>query len=317
MVELLVVIAIIGILVGLLLPAVQAAREAARRMQCSNNVKQLSLSMHNYEGAYKRFPPGSLRGVDGYKIGWAARVFPFIEQSNRFNAIGNSLVQHMPWRFATAPHNGSSPIYTDPVPTLICPSSEVGPKSGHYFNSTLPWITEQGGLHYRVVAGAVNANPVVGTWSAHARYTTSGMMYPMSAVRFGDITDGTSNTFLMGEYSSAIGLPNSGPKLSAPTTAWGAIQPWTWGPYCYELPCAGFSNTTGGWLMIDHKYVEFPINYRGHFLTNNAPFRSNHTGGAMFGMVDGSVQFVAQTVDLQTYYALATRAGGEVAQLPE
>jgi prepilin-type N-terminal cleavage/methylation domain-containing protein len=311
LVELLVVIAIIGILVGLMLPAVQAAREAARRMQCSNNVKQLALAMHNYESANRKFPAGSLRGVDGYKIGWVGRLFPFFEQGNRADQIGVSMVDHMPWRFETAPHNGRSTLYTAPIPTLICPSSELGSNSSHYRSSTLPWVTEQGALHYRAVGGAVTSGVVAGTWSAHARYTTSGIMYPISNVRFGDISDGTSNTLMFGEYSSAIGLPAG---LRAPTSAWGAIQPWTWGYYCYEAPCPGFaSHPNGGWLMIDHKYVEFPINFQGSYLTNNAPFRSNHVGGANFSLSDGSVQFLSSNMSMSTYYALATRATGEVA----
>src|SRR5690606_14018847 len=127
-----------------------------------------------------------------------ARIFPFIEQGNRFNTIGISLIEHMPWRFETAPHNGRAAVYVDPVPTLICPSSELGSNSSHYVNATLPWITDQGGLHYRAVGGAVNVDAVVGTHSAHARYTKSGVVYPMSKVTFGAIADGTSNTLLLG-----------------------------------------------------------------------------------------------------------------------
>lgn len=312
LVELLVVIAIIGILVGLLLPAVQAAREAARRMQCSNNVKQLALAMHNYESAAKRFPPGSLRGIEGYRIGWVGRLLPYFEQGNRSDQIGISLNAHMPWRFDTAPHNGRSPLYVSSIPSLVCPSSELGTQSAHYVSSTLPWVTNQGGLHYRAVGGAVTNGVVVGTWNVHSKYTTSGMLYPMSNVGFGQVSDGSSNTLLFGEYSSAVGLPTG---LKVPTTAWGAIQPWTWGYYCYEAPCLGFTTSNGGWLMIDHKYVEFPINFRGSYLTNNAPFRSNHTGGATFGLTDGSVQFLSNNISMNTYYALATRATGEVASL--
>ena len=308
LVELLVVIAIIGVLVALLLPAVQSAREAARRMSCGNNLKQLGLALHNYQDANRAFPPGSFKNICGYKIGWVGRVFPFMEQGNRVDQIGASLTADMPWRFDTAPHNGRSPLYLDPVPGLICPSSELGKKSKHYQNPTWPWISEQGGLHYRGVAGAFNVDPVVGTWSAHARYTTSGVFIPIVPTRFADVVDGTSNTLMVGEYSTANGFPTK------TTTAWGAIQPWTWGFYSYEEPCQ--ANTDGGWLMIDHKMVQYPINYKGSFLTNNAPFRSNHPGGAQFCLVDGSVHILKQNIDTNLYYGLATKNQGEPGQVP-
>lgn len=311
LVELLVVVAIIGVLVALLLPAVQTAREAARRMQCGNHIRQLGLALHSYNDTNGALPPGALKGVCGYKIGWIGRVMPFLEQGARFNEIGVSLVNHQPWRLDTAPHNGTSTLYTSSIPTLLCPSSELK-KSNHYVNTTLPWITDQGGLHYRGVAGAFNVEPVVGTWSEHATYTTSGIFYPVVATRLAEIGDGTSNTLMIGEYSSAAGLPSG---LRKPTTAWAAIQPWTWGYYQYTEPCAGDAN--GGWLMIDHKMVQYPINYKGSFLTNNSPFRSNHPNLATFCMADGSVQTLSQTISMNTYYGLATRNNGDAAQLQQ
>jgi prepilin-type N-terminal cleavage/methylation domain-containing protein len=310
LVELLVVIAIIGVLVALLLPAVQTAREAARRMQCGNNLKQMALALHNYHNTNGAFPSGALRGVCGYKMGWVVRIFPFIEQGTRYDAIGASLMTGTPWRFDNSPHFGIDPKYTTIVPTLVCPSSELK-KSNHYINTTLPWITDQSPLHYRGVAGAFNVDPVVGNWSEHAVYTTSGIFYPVIATRMGEITDGTSNTLMVGEYSSAFGLPSG---LKKPTTAWAAIQPWTWGHYQYTAPCFGDENA--GWLMIDHKMVQYPINYKGSFLTNNAPFRSNHPNIAQFCMADGSIQALSQTISMNLYYGLATRGAGETAPLP-
>lgn len=314
LVELLVVIAIIGVLVSLLLPAVQAAREAGRRMSCSNNLKQLGIAVHNYHDTYRAMPPGSFENVCDYKIGWVGRIFLFMEEGNRFDAIGMDMVNMMPWRFEQAPHNGRSPLYVAPVSSFVCPSSELGSQSLHYSNSALPWVTEQGALHYRGVAGAFNVKPVIGTWSAHAAYTTSGIFYPMRATKMAHILDGTSNTLMVGEYSSAFGLP---PGLAAPSTAWGTIQPWTWGFYSYQQPCVPSGGANGGWLMIDHKMVQYPINYRGSFLTNNAPFRSNHPGGAMFCKADGSVHFLPDVIDMMTYYGLATKDGGEVVSLPQ
>jgi len=308
LVELLVVIAIIGVLVALLLPAVQTAREAARRMQCSNHVRQLCLALQNYHDVNSAFPPGALKGNCGYKMGWVVRVFPYMEQGTRYESISPVLMTATPWRFDTSPHFGTDPKYTTTVPTLVCPSTELK-KSNHYINATLPWISDQSPLHYRGVAGAFNVEPVVGNWSAHSVYTTSGIFIPVIATRIAEIQDGTSNTLIVGEYSSAAGLPSG---LGKPSTAWGAIQPWTWGHYQYTT-CFGDDNA--GWLMIDHKMVQYPINYKGSFLTNNAPFRSNHPNSALFGMADGSVQILSQTMSMNVYYGLATKNGGENAPL--
>lgn len=307
LVELLVVIAIIGILIALLLPAVQAAREAARRGQCSNNLKQLALAFHGYEDSHKQLPPGSTKN-NGYLIGWAGRVMPFMEQGARLDAVEAStkdaLLKVMPWRFDTAPHNGSSAIYTSKIEAFSCPSSEFGNRAGHYKNSTLPWVSDQQALHYRAVGGASNVGLQPGTHSVHARWTDSGIIYPLSKVRLTDILDGTSNTLMIGEYSSAVGFTGSN---AAPSSAWGAIQPWTWGYYNYSS-----SDPDKGWLMIDHKYIEFPIGYSGSFRTNNAPFRSNHPGrGANFAMGDGSVRFLNANTSLLLLQSLATRRGGE------
>jgi prepilin-type N-terminal cleavage/methylation domain-containing protein/prepilin-type processing-associated H-X9-DG protein len=309
LVELLVVIAIIGVLVALLLPAVQTAREAARRMQCGNHIRQIGLALQNYHDVNNAFPPGAFKGVCGYKMGWVVRIFPYMEQGPRYQAIGTALLTGTPWRFDTSPHFGTDPKYTTTIPTLTCPSSEFK-KSDHYINPTLPWVTQQSPLHYRGVAGAFNVDRVDGNWSAESKYTTSGIFYPVVATRLAEIQDGTSNTLLVGEYSSAFGLTGN---LKRPSTSWAAAQPWTWAFYQYTT-CFGDDNA--GWLMIDHKMVQYPINYKGAYLTNNAPFRSNHPNAATFCMADGSVQLLNQTMSLNTYYALATKSAGDNSAQP-
>jgi type II secretory pathway pseudopilin PulG len=308
-VELLVVIAIIGVLVALLLPAVQTAREAARRMQCGNHVRQLCLATQNYHDVNNAFPSGAPRGNCGYKMGWVVRVFPYMEQGPRYDSFSADLWRVTPWRFDTSPHFGADPKFTSTINTLVCPSTELK-KSNHYVNATFPWITDQSPLHYRGVAGAYNVDQIVGNWSAHTIYTTSGIFYPVAFTRIAEIQDGTSNTMLVGEYSTAAGLPTG---VGKPTTSWGAIQPWTWGHYQYTT-CFGDDNA--GWLMIDHKMLQYPINYKGTFLTNNAPFRSNHPNACTFGMADGSVQLLSQTMSMNVYYALATKAAGDSSALP-
>lgn len=313
LVELLVVIAIIGILVGLLLPAVQAAREAARRMSCQNNLKQLGLAFHNFHDTNRSFPTGGDKksGVR-YVLGWTAWIMPFIEQSNRKNTIDASYTASpamnfvMPWRFTAAPHNGATSLYTDAVPTFACPGSELGLTSPDAWNTSNPEVNavNQGALHYRANGGSATLGLVQGTQSRHAWYSTSGIVYPNSKIRFGDITDGTTNTLLMGETSTAKGR-------TLVSRSWGGIQPWTWGYYYYN-------SDTLGWLMIDHKVVTYPIGYAGSFFTNEIPFTSNHgDGGANVALCDGSVRYLARTTPLQLLQELATRSNGEINTLQD
>ena len=300
LVELLVVIAIIGILVGLLLPAVQAAREAARRMQCSNNLKQLGLAMHNYHDVYLKFPTGGLP-VTLYRIGWPGRIFDFIEEGNRLDAMNSmsadALVTITPYRTLGAPHNGAHEIFANPIPAFACPSSPLGEQA-----RSAPQINvQQGTLHYRANAGSANYGMVAGSDSGKT-ISTSGVIYPLSKTKFAHVTDGTSSTLLIGEISDRQGWTDG------MLNGWGGIQPWTWGYYYY--------GATSGWLQIDNKYVQYPINFPGSVTTNASPYRSAHPGGAQFSFSDGSTRFQSETMDLNILHALATRAQGEVISTP-
>lgn len=325
LVELLVVIAIIGVLVGLLLPAVQAAREAARRMQCSNNLKQLALAFHNHHDTHRTFPSGGQEASGSrYLIGWPGKLFPFFEQGSLRNRIDSmtagvdttypvgtgpsmtALDWIMPWRSRGAPHNGGDPIFENPIGTFTCPSSELGTQSPDAWNTANADIRAvyQGALHYRANAGAATAALTQGTQGRHQWFNQSGVMYPESKTTFGSITDGSSNTILLGETSSAIGR-------GLFSRSWGSIEPWTWGYYAYP------PSATRGWLMIDHKILTYPINYTGQFYTNETPYTSNHTGGAMFAFSDGSVHFLSQSMPLVLLQNLATKSDGQVASLPQ
>ena len=316
LIELLVVIAIIAILIGLLLPAVQKVREAAARMQCSNNLKQLGLALHNYHDANNQFPTGGdLAGGVRYLIGWPGHLMPYFEEGNRKNVIDsftpNAMLTIMPWRIQDPPSNGGHPIFNTPIKTFVCPSSELGTASPDSYAvnyagqlNALP----QGALHYRANGGAPTVGLVQGSWGRNQWFTTSGIIYPKSKVTLPAISDGTSNTLMFGETSSAIGRP----LLSR---GWGGIQPWTWGYYNYESATTP-PNPNAGWLMIDHKTLTHPIGYKDQFSANDTPYTSNHTGGANFAMCDGSVRFLPRTTDFPTLQMLATRAGGEVVNLP-
>jgi prepilin-type N-terminal cleavage/methylation domain-containing protein/prepilin-type processing-associated H-X9-DG protein len=315
LIELLVVIAIIAILIGLLLPAVQKIREAAARMQCSNNLHQLSLAMHNYHDSFGTLPTGGERlGGVRYLIGWPGRLLPFFEENNRRNQIDAmytgtipALNYIMPWRIQDPPHNGGSPIFTNPIKIFVCPSSELGSLSPDSYpaayNGAINALN-QGALHYRANGGAATLGLIQGTWSRHAWYSTSGVIYPESKTTLQSITDGTSNTLLFGETSSAVGRP----LLSR---GWGGIQPWTWGFYNY-VDVTTPANPAAGWLMIDHKVLTYPIGYTGDFFTNETPYTSNHSGGVNVAYCDGSVHFLTKQTNLGVLQQLATRAGGEV-----
>jgi prepilin-type N-terminal cleavage/methylation domain-containing protein len=304
LIELLVVIAIIAILIALLLPAVQQAREAARRTQCRNNLKQFGLALHNYHDNFTTFPNGShpTPGYPGggYHMGWAPKVFPYMDQATRYHAMEafypNPISYLGPWRLDTAPHNGRDPIW-GPVPGFSCPSSALGDRSPDIVNATLPWIVSQGALHYRACAGRYEdiTNP---SDADNYQWANTGLIFPQSKTSMKDVTDGTTNTILLGESSSSQGWSSS---IKA---GWGGIQPWTWGIYWYDLSTQR--------LMIDGKNIRFPINYRGSFGTNHTPYTSFHVGGAHFLLADGSVRFLSENMNLNLLKSLGTRAGGEV-----
>jgi prepilin-type processing-associated H-X9-DG protein len=299
--ELLVVVTIAAIMVGLLLPAVQRVRDAAARSKCKNHLKQLGTALHSFHDAYGSFPSGTDFGVQNkFAIGWAGRVLQFVEEENRYRAIekltASALKKVMPWRYKDPPHYGDNQLYTDPVKVFICPASELGAFSPDVVavDSQMN-APNQGALHYRANAGS--SASLRETMRPDYDYTTSGIIYPDSHVRMTDIVDGSSNTLLLGECSSAGWAPGS--------KNWGGIQPWTWG--YFSLP------SQDGHLMIDHKMLAYPIGYSGDFLPNSTPYRSAHAGrGANMLLADGSVRYMTATTDLKLLQSLATRAGGEV-----
>jgi prepilin-type processing-associated H-X9-DG protein len=178
-----------------------------------------------------------------------------------------------------------------------CPSSPLGDKSPDVQNNT--WASapqDQGALHYRANGGVagVDVNPATPRDPANG-FVRSGVIYPGSKTRLPGITDGTSNTLMIGESSAALWTLKS--------KSWGGIQPWTFGFYYYD---------DASYLMIDTKILQHPINYKGAFQYNNTPYTSQHTGGVNVGLCDGSVRFLRDTTPLNVLQALATRANGEV-----
>jgi prepilin-type N-terminal cleavage/methylation domain-containing protein len=282
LVELLVVIAIIGILVGLLLPAVQAAREAARRMQCSNNVRQLGIAVHNYESAYGRIPSGwvasNVNGEPGW--GWGAALLPFIEGSNLHQQIDDRFPIDDPMH---------EQVRMTVVPTFLCPSDtgenvfEIAEGDGHHHDHDHygTWrLDDEGEILFRVSKS--NYVGMFGTFELEdAPYNGDGMFYGNSRIKFRDITDGLSNTLMIGERSSRLGGSLWQGNIAA------AAEP--------------HARILG---VVDHG----PNDPHGHF----EDFSSYHTGGVNFMRADSSVSFMSENIDLRVYQAMGTRNGGEV-----
>ncbi len=295
LVELLVVIAIIGILVGLLLPAVQAAREAARRMQCSNNLKQLGLANHNYESSFKMFPPA---GIDSNQMSWAVMLLPFIEQGNLFNQFDFSQGN---WQAK----NRINIVKGVVIPSLRCPSS---PAETHFsvFNANEASCMTS---HYHAILGPSGTNlvsgtvypslgtvgttgfgPVCTTGAFGNVFTKSTGVFPPKGNPMSNMSDGTSNTFLLGEFS--------------------------WNKYQYWRPFTrGFYADNRGSLIFLSKNVTYPINSKFSLEWNDSSLGSMHTGGAQFVYGDGSVHFISDSISMDTYRAAASAKGGEVVNL--
>lgn len=308
LVELLVVIAIIGVLVGLLLPAVQAAREAARRMQCSNNLKQLGLALHNYESTFKTFPPV---GYDSNQMSWLVMTLPFIEQNNlfaQFNFNGTRATggQSSSWNGL----NRINVVKGVVIPAIQCPSAtedslfsvfdpanEATVRTSHY-QAVLGPIGPNGSNNnapYRFLgaaaaSGAAVFGPVAiqGAFGSARQESTTVFLPEKNTI--GAMVDGTSNTLLLGEFS------------------WKGYA--NWRPFT-----RGWYADTRGTLMYLAKNVTYPINSKISLAWNDASFGSMHTGGAQFVKGDGSVHFVTQSTDMATYRAAASRDGGETVNL--
>ena len=298
LIELLVVIAIIAVLIALLLPAVQQAREAARRTQCKSNLKQIGLALHNYESSHSVFPPGAM----GYPLVWGphAHLLPYLDQSNLKNLIDAN----------KSPTDAANDEKTKTkIPSYLCPSdSETIP--GNLYGST----------NYGFNSGSGTIN-----WG-NTRTGGDGVFYVFSSHRFRDFTDGVSNTAAVSETVLGSGSTTPGPnpvdrvrqqfKLTASSA------------HPDDATCDGGS----GGDFDGFRANKWAIGHAGDTLYNHSlepndrkwdctnsfysearmAARSLHAGGVHLLLCDAATRFVSESIDLNIWRALSTRADGEV-----
>ncbi|MEZ6136435.1 MAG: DUF1559 domain-containing protein [Pirellulaceae bacterium] len=313
LVELLVVIAIIGILVGLLLPAVQSAREAARRMSCSNNMRQIGLALQNYHGANKKFPPQAIWGVGKaphtlpYHHTWNVMILPFIEQQPLYDSINKRL-----------------PIWSQPdavatqVPTFRCPSDSGRWDLDETHNIAVTNYAGSEGYHWWPTANVgAGWNSSMGTDVMARPGDLSGLFTVTKTRRLSDITDGSSNTIIVAEKDSmgfgggpfnttGTGLPRTGAPVFCSAFVATAVNGWAGNEGSPSPPnCVNVDGSpkNGGWWR-NHSFTPSYLTAWG--INTEWPGASSlHQGGglqATFG--DGSVAFLTEQMDWLTWVKL-------------
>jgi prepilin-type N-terminal cleavage/methylation domain-containing protein/prepilin-type processing-associated H-X9-DG protein len=345
LIELLVVIAIIAVLISLLLPAVQSAREAARRAQCVNNLKQLALAAHNYESAQGSFPMGN-RYIDNTSFysqspcsssSWFGHsafnlMLPYIEGSAQYsafnfslraNSIGNTTATYTVVATFKCPSDLDAPPYplTLPSGATVSPTysqTSYGMSRGTQENIYENWATTS--FPDPGAEQASKCNAALG----------NGMFGAENVIKIGGVTDGTSNTTLFGEtsrwpddpakgfnwwhFTAAFGTSGTGSYFSGEVRPEGGAftypdinaPPDRTGAIMNQVFCNCGTTFCIPSDWLDPKCLQ-TVKQLGQFA-----FRSRHPGGANFAFADGSVKFIKQTIATPTYMALGTRAGGEV-----
>lgn len=324
LVELLVVIAIIGVLIALLLPAVQMARESARRTQCSNNLRQLGLAAHNFEGTYRHLPVGSeskpFPGVPSYPHNfyrWSvlAHLSPYFEQGNLYDALDLEVPLYAPPTFGIAPQNVAG--VATALPLLRCPSDD-----------------------YRIVAaghGPTNYAGCAGSGAGGGTpFRADGIFFINSQVTFGSISDGASNSAMFSESTLGFGPPSTTDPTfvqqqpsrvyrfvaGAPLTDAACDSSSRWN----VSDLRGFSWVNGEFrcALYNHRYTPnslipdcLGVSFDTSPATRFTGFgwraaRSGHPTGVMLGLADGSVRFVANNIDPITWFAIGTRREGDL-----
>ncbi|WP_020474383.1 DUF1559 domain-containing protein [Zavarzinella formosa] len=313
LIELLVVIAIIAILIGLLLPAVQKIREAANRMSCSNNLKQIALAMHGYHDANGKFPKGcSVSDTDGSAWGssWKVYILPYIEQDNIWNKW-----QHTSSSGYTNANNTSTTtplVHNTTIKPYRCPSSVIPAfYASSNNNGAIEMMTSYTGISGSTIDSGVNAGNGYGPNSG------TGFLFPNSTQTFASISDGSSNTMMIGEQSDHLRDANNAP-ITGGYTAITSQGPhgWTMGAGNASVGAAygdrTFNCTTVRYMVKQNGMSNNCSNGTCDNTGNNIPLSANHTGGVNAAMGDGSVKFIKSTTTLQILQWLAGGSDGQV-----
>jgi prepilin-type N-terminal cleavage/methylation domain-containing protein/prepilin-type processing-associated H-X9-DG protein len=309
LVELLVVIAIIGILIALLLPAVQAAREAARRTQCINNLKQLGLALHNYHDTNKEIPPSAIPAMLDWPNGFHVELFPYMEQANLQGSLNlkanhntgvNETLKHTKLTAYLCPSTDN--IYDDndePAGRLWYASHYVA-INGPGRNGRLRTL-EQSHCGNENLDGFVRSAPNPATWKRADATKLKSM------TRFDDVLDGLSNTLAMGEINYNVRTWMRGSTNANPSTVW----PETGG----SKLCIVTAKNLKLPMNSDPKIWKYGGAGKSTMLFNDFFLGSEHPGGAIFLFGDGSANFLNETISFPIYQEFGTIAGGETNKL--
>jgi prepilin-type N-terminal cleavage/methylation domain-containing protein/prepilin-type processing-associated H-X9-DG protein len=296
LIELLVVIAIIGVLIALLLPAVQKVREGANRSRCQNNLRQLALALHNYHGQNEQFPPGGHTTATGCNLvgnedtssraGWTVLILPFLEDDDRYRTY-NLNASFAPLAWSTSSVNRPQQFTRNP--RFECPSD---PRNGSQSNNN--YFACQGG-------GVTPACTATDPFALQRMFFYNGIFHANSKTRIMDIRDGSSLTILIGESRYAMTQSN---RVMLPPPQNDAYQGW-------DSPLRGYSGAAFS-IPLNLCATRNPINSGGAaaFDTMTSTFGSYHIGGAHFAFADGSIHFLTEGIDLAAYRSLGQIADG-------
>lgn len=285
LIELLVVIAIIGILVALLLPAVQQAREAARRTQCKNHLKQQGLALHNYHDSFTTFPLGvvvQMTGTNDANWGWAAQLMPYLDQAPAYNQLRVGDVTLLAAITDATLSPTMLPILKNPISVFRCPS-DTGPTVNDFHLiggqalATSNYVGNQGSYSFRRFFGSPEVIPT----------GSNGLFVGNEVRRMRDITDGTSHSIAVGERAWQVG-PGGDYKAAV---VWGQRD---------DVDNIGGANNRGyvnhlgmGWVQVNPP----PYPYSATTAHHRRAYSSNHEGGVHFLLLDGAVRFISENID--------------------
>lgn len=329
LIELLVVIAIIAILIALLLPAVQQAREAARRTQCKNHMKQLGLALHNFHDVHDHLPPGGHDDLTpvgkettggGWGSSWLVFTLPYVEQAPLFNQLDFS--NNSGW--GTSAGINTQAADRKVIDAFICPSSTLPKLCSSGYGGTRLTAPSYAGVSGTVQGLIPNynhsywrqgttgtANCCVGGIAA-----SDGMLFAGGFIKLNDAKDGTSNTIMVGETSEWL-ITQDGTEIDRRS---GGLHGFMIGHYTNQPPKGG--STGGDWRTFNMVTLRYRINQltgwangNGHCgstgvcqnASTNLPFSSSHVGGAQFTMGDGAVRFISENIDFATLARLCSR----------